>query len=230
MNFLKVSAILFFYSLSISAQSANEMRLAAQSINEKEGQSLVGSWIPPKAKNNYIKGSQYLFDSWAGQYTIVSKTGAKTQLFNLNYNISSKKIESFISKDSVFQYDLNQFDYIVKFNKKYKVYNNNKIEGLFLELFSNNKLYFYKEVNVSVEEGTLNPLTQELITDNQYVKKNIYYIVANDKFEKIKLNKSDLLKCLSDKDELIKVFVKENKLTYNSEEDFLKILNYYNTI
>ena len=117
MKFLKILAILFFYSMSISAQSEYDVRLAAQNINTRNGQTFVGSWIPPKAKNNYIKGSQYLFDSWTGQYTIVSKSGVKSQLLNLNYNISSKKIESYISKDSVFQYDLDQFDYIVKFNK-----------------------------------------------------------------------------------------------------------------
>jgi hypothetical protein len=231
MKFLKGLTLLFFYTLSLSAQTEQDMRLSTQSIiAPREGSNITGSFIPPKPQNNYIKGSQYLFNSWVGQYTIMSKTGVKSQLLNLNYNITSKKIESFIGKDSVFQYDLDQFDYIVKANKKYKVYNNNQLEGLFLELFNNNKLVLYKEVIVKVEEGALNPLTQELISENEYVKKEVYYIAADDKCEKIKLNKKDLNKYLSDKEDLIKVYVKENKLTYTSEADVLKILNYYNLI
>lgn len=228
MKFLRVLSLLFFYSLSVTAQDNHpDTRLAMQNVKEL---GVGGSWIPAKPANTYIKGSQYLFNSWAGRYTVVSKKGVISQTLNLNYNIMSKKLESYIAKDSVFQYDLEQFDYIEKYNSKYKVFKNNQLEGLFQELFSNGKIAFYKEVIVSVQEGTINPLTQELIGENEYVKKNIYFINSKEKFEKIKLNKKDILKSLLDKEELIKTYVKENMLTYSSEEDVIKILTYYNTI
>ena len=233
MRFLKVLTILFFYSISVSAQVEYDMRLAAQSISAitNGGSNITGSWIPPKPKNNnYIKGSQYLFDSWAGQYIIVSNNGAKSQILNLNYNITSKKIESYIGKDSVFQFDLDQFDFILKFDKKYKVYKNHQLEGLFLELYNEKNIILYKETLITIQEGVMNPLTQELISEGKYVKKAIYYLYNNGKYDKIKLGKSSILKSLNDKEKLIKAFVSENKLSYTGEKDVVKILTYYNSI
>ena len=135
-----------------------------------------------------------------------------------------------IAKDSVFQYDLFQFDYIVKSGNRYKVITENGLNGLFLELYSDKNFVFYCEEEIAVVEEVLNPLTNEPISGKSYEKKRFYYLSINNKLEKIKLNKSDILKYLKNKEKLIKNYVWDKNLSYSKEGDVIQILKYYNSI
>lgn len=227
MKFITAFGFLFFFSFGSFAQNSNPQVKAALGNTEF---AAAGAWIPGKTVDNYIKGSQYLFPNWAGQYTLILKDKSTAKVFNLNYNLSSKKLEAMIAKDSVFQYDLAQFDYIIKSGNSYKVITENNINGLFLELYKDKNIVFYKEEVIGINEEVVNPLTNEPISAKAYVKKNLYYLFINNKLEEIKLNKSDVLKYLKSKEKLVKNYVWDNNLTYSSEEDVIRILTYYNSI
>lgn len=187
----------------------------------------LGMWVPGKSLDRSVLGTLYLFPEWMGEYKVITKEGDSRQLFNLNYNLRTKKIESSISRDSVFEYDLLQFDYVIKANKKYKVINDNDLQGLLLEVFSSEKIKLYKEATIVVEEGTFNPLTQELVSKDKYVQAFAYYFFIDGKYEKVKVGKKGILKILKDKEGLIKEFVAANKLSYTSDGDLSRILNHY---
>ena len=57
-----------------------------------------------------------------------------------------------------------------------------------------------------------------------------YYIVKDGKTELVKLNKSDIMKFLEDKEDQVKEYIDKNKIGTRKENDFAKILNYYNSI
>ncbi|WP_374398592.1 hypothetical protein [Flavobacterium sp.] len=181
-----------------------------------------GMWIPGRVEDKSIVGSQYLFNSWNGMYSIVNKIGEKFNLLNLNYNIHTKTLESKVSNDSVFQFDLDKIDYIIASKKKYKILNNE----MFLELLCNDKIDFYKSFKVIVQEATNNPLTQTELTPRRYVVKNEYKVFYNKVLVDIGLNKKSIFNLFADKKNLISKYVKENKLSYSNEEDVVKILNY----
>lgn len=222
-------SLIFFYSLTVFSQEENYAYKAALSSRDN-ALSSGGTWIPGKSMNKIVEGSLYLFSNWNGQYDVITKNGDSRKIFNLNYNIKTQKIESFISKDSVFEYDLNQFDYVIKSDKKYKVINDAQLNGLFFEVFNGKKLKLFRESKIVVEEGTFNPLTQEKLTEDKYVQAYSYYFHFDGKYEKTKLGKKGILKYLKDKEDLIKDFVAKNRLTYTSDEDVSKILNYYNLL
>lgn len=190
----------------------------------------AGMWIPGGIKNNDIAGSTYLFSNWNGIYSVKTVTGQQRSLFKLNYNIKSKKIEFFISKDSVFQYELSQFDVITKDNVKYKVINNGQLQGLYQEIVIGSKLSIYKEATVSIQEAVTNPLTQQAIGDNVYIKKYIYHFYANGNYVTKKLNKKNILEFSSDKKELVKEFASVNNLDFSKDDDVNKIVTYYNSL
>ena len=225
--------IIFALSLLLITISSfsqnNDTFKAALNTNNRDLQG-GGAFLPGVVLNNYIKGETHLFPNWNGQFTVISKNGDRRQLFNLNYNLKTKTLESFISKDSVFQYDLDQFDYVITSNKKYKVLNESLLKGLVLEIFDGQKVKLYNEIHIEVEKGVVNPMTQTMISEDKFVQVFTYYLFLNGNQIKIKLNKSDILKQLIDKKDALKEFASKNDLSFSKEEDVNLILKHYDSL
>ena len=81
-----------------------------------------------------------------------------------------------------------------------------------------------------MEQGVLNPMTQTMISEDKYVKENNYYLFLNNKYTKIKLGKSDILKQLIDKKDALKKFASENDFSFSNESDVAKILKHYDAL
>lgn len=186
----------------------------------------TGAWAKSKPLDTSIQGSEYLFPSWDGNFLVTSKQGNQYKLFNLNYNLNTKKLETVMGKDSVFQYDVSQIDYIKSFNRKYKAINNE----FYQELVQGDKISFLKGFYVSVMDGVVNPLTQQYTTPNRYIQKNKYFYLKGEQFQEIKLKKSDVLKVFDDKAEVIKKYAKEKNLSFGDENDVASLFRYYNTL
>lgn len=191
-----------------------------------------GMWLPPTVARNVVEGSTYMFPNWTGVYKVITKDGNSHQLFNLNYNILTKKVEAMVSKDSVFQYDLNVFDYIIPSltKVKFKIIDSPQLKGMVQEVFKNDKIAFYKETTVKLENGVVNPLTQSMLQEDAYVKNVVYHIQKNGVYEKVKLSKGSILGQLADKKESVTAYVKSNKLSYSTENDVVAILRHYATL
>lgn len=190
----------------------------------------TGLWAPAKVEDKTITGSNYLFNSFEGMHVIVNTSGNGYKVLNLNYNLSSGILESKISKDSVFQYDLKQVDYVVYGTKKYKNIDNKTVSGLVFEVFAGKNFDIYKKIGISVMEGTINPMTQEKIQQDKYVQDYTYYVSQNGNFEKTKLNKSTILKLVKDKQSEVKEYAKANNLDFSNDMDVSIILKYYESL
>jgi hypothetical protein len=189
-----------------------------------------GMWLPATPVENEIKGSIYLFPDFTGIYKIIAKNGNSLNVLNLNYNVKTKTLESFVSKDSVFQYELNQISYVINNNRKYKVNSDGNLKGISLEIYNSEKIQLLKYFSVIKEKAVINPMTNAVISNAEYTRKSLYYLFINGKEVVIKLNKNDVLGVLSDKKNAVKDYVNSNKLTYSNEEDISKILKYYESI
>ena len=227
---MKKIFIFTFTFLFINSYSQNSTLETRNNVNEFKNLTNIGGWLPGKIEDKTIKGSVYLFPNWNGIHKVTTKNGEKIQLLNLNYNIKNKTLESYVSSDSVFQYDIDKFDFFLKSNLKYKVIEINNVKGLFQEIYYSPKLMLYKEPLISITSGVINPLTQEKMQQDSYELNFVYYLFVNNKFEKINLKKADLFKHFTKEKNLIKEFVSKNNLDYSDEVSFIKILNYLNTI
>lgn len=228
---MKYSILFSFFLLSsylTFSQNTVESRNTMESLNTTTYSD--GIWVPAKPVNNFIKGSVYLFPNWIGQYKVIDKNGVTTNLFNLNYNIKGQTLESTISNDSVFQYDIDKIDYVLYSNNKYKVLENDVMKGLYLEIIDNNKVKLYKGYSVTVVSGNLNPLTQEKISDDSYEQNSHYYVYINAKYEKIKPSKKSMLKLLNDKSAEIKEYLSKHTVSFTNDQDLKALLNYYSTL
>lgn len=228
MKNLFLAALMSFISFQSFSQTTDAKNTSSNfNIGYQGNINTTGIWTPGTYKQNFIDGSVYLFPNFNGQYTVITKKGDSRNLFNLNYNLKTQTLESSISKDSIFQYDLDQFDYIIASNKKYKVLNEAQLKGLVLEIFDGQKVKLYNEIHIEIEKGVLNPMTQTMISEDKFVQVFTYYLVLNGTQVKIKLSKSDILKQLIDKKDALKEFASKNDLSFSKEEDVNKILKYY---
>jgi hypothetical protein len=189
-----------------------------------------GLWIPSVSVENSVKGTVYLFSNFTGVYNVISKKGDSFNLSSLNYNIKTNSLETFVSKDSVFQYDLNQIDYVVNKNNKYKVNSSGNLKGLSLEVYNTDKIQFFKTCKVVTEKAVINPMTNAVISAAEYTHVFSYYLYIKGIEVKIKLNKKDVLDALKDKKNPVKDYVELNNLNYTNIDDVCKILKYYESI
>ncbi|NDP28856.1 MAG: hypothetical protein GZ087_15760 [Flavobacterium sp.] len=175
--------------------------------------------------------TQYLFPQTEDVFQIFFVQNKGYSIKNLNYNINSRKIESIMGKDSVFQFDSNKIDYIKHSSKTYKFYNFNEGNQLYQELFASNKILFLKGFKLIFKDAFINPMTNAVIAEAKYEKKEKYFgKVSGSDFTAIDLKKKSILKLLGDKSSQVDKYVSDSKLSYTSEDDLIKIFIFYNTL
>lgn len=189
-----------------------------------------GSWLPATKIDNSIEGSPYLFDGCDGFFKIFIDEKKYYPTGNLNYNISSKVLESKISKDSIFQYDLKAISFVKRGEEKYVFCTIDKKVDFCLEIYSSSKIVFVKDFKLALINGTLNPLTQEM-RKSRYEKRQEYFCkVANNEFVEVDLKKKPILKLLGEKSKLVEKYASDSKLSFSSEKDLVKIFKYYDSL
>jgi hypothetical protein len=227
----KLFYIITFISMSCFSQSNLETTANLVDIGVGTGTSgNLGFWIPGSRVDTSVEGSVYLFPSWQGLFKIVSKDGVVSKIYNLNYNLKNNTLETEFSKDSVFQYDSKNISYILNSNKKYKFIKDGDLNGLYFEIYDGSKIKLFKEFKISILKGVVNPLTQVKDSKDKYVQSFNYFIFKENQYKKINPSKGTVLKLLEDKKDLVKKYVADNKLSYESDENLNKILMYYESL
>jgi hypothetical protein len=229
---MKIAKTIFFlvflnnmFAQDATSTTTSTKNFRTDTFTGKVSATGTGFWVPAKNVNNDITGSVYLFDNWIGNFNIFDSSDNKFLVTNLNYNIKTNTLESKVSNDSVFQFDLGNIKKVSFGNKKYEVVDGKLVESL----FNSDKLNIYKEFTVKVIEATLNPMTQENITDRKYVKKSKFLVKKNDLVQELKLNKKNVLSLFEKNQNDVKKFVKDNNLNYSDENDLFKILKKFNS-
>lgn len=223
------SFCLLAFSCVVFGQSMGA-RADSQQVVGDFGLNGTGAWIPGAAIDTTIEGTTYLFEEWEGIFKIFIDDKKYYQTHNLNYNIISRQLESKVSKDSVFAYDLKDIKFIKRGQEKYAFYAIDKKENLCLDLYSSSKTIFVKDFKLVLMNGILNPLTQ-VMSKSRYEKKQEYFCkVANSEFIEIDLKKKQILKLLGDKSKLVEKFAFNSKLNFSSESDLIMIFKYYDSL
>lgn len=177
------------------------------------------------------KGSLYLFPKWEGKYEVYVSEKEGYSFSNLNYNVITNMLESKISKDSVFQFDVEKINFIKHGAKKYKLYNIHESKELFQEIYVSENILFLKGFNVVFRKGAINPLTLDYVQKDEYsVSEKFYLKLKNLNFIELSLNKKSVLRLLGDKAFQVERYASALKLSFKSEPDLFKIFLYYDTL
>ena len=78
-------------------------------------------------------------------------------------------------------------------------------------------------------EPELHKITNTVIGPGKYNTENKYYIYKDGDIEKLTLNKKHILEIVNSKESLVIKYVKSNRLSFSSEEDIVKIFQFYDS-
>lgn len=231
--FIIISNFLFSFSYSQSMRSS----LSSNSgVYQTSRTVTTADMFPDEAfqKRLYNKedGSRYLYDTWDRTSKIIFSNGKELKLKNINFNLKENRFETETLGDTLFIFNNEKVKMVYTSTETFiKMYNPKTHEaGFFESLLEVNKVSLFKLPELHVAKGVLNPLTQETTPDVLTRISTYFYSKNNSNLEELKLKKKHFLKAFSDKKSEINNFVKDNKLNYDSEEDIIKILTFYNSL
>lgn len=191
----------------------------------------AGAWLPGRPIDNTIEGTPHLFSSWDGLFEIFVTENKGFRVLNLNYNISTKRLESKIDNDSVFQFDTAKISFINRKSEKYKFYDIKGSKELYKVIYSSDKVIFLKGYAIEITKGRINPMTQEVISKSKYLTKERFVAnINNAGFVEVDMKKKPILKLMGDKSGQVEKFASDSKLSFNSEADLFKVFQYYDSL
>ncbi|MEP6713355.1 MAG: hypothetical protein ABJA37_13095 [Ferruginibacter sp.] len=213
-------------SVSIGLNSSNQQNLG--------GSTLDGQVFRVKASND-VEGSPLLFDDWkSGEVTLANNE--KFEIDKLNMDASRDKF-IYLKNDTMYEF----FNEVkeVKINlgstedesKKYMVFKEgvNPDNGNFVQVLASGKITIFQEYDKKPEgENYSNGIVENV---RKYVLHSSKSALVNKKVIPIKSYSSSALEDLtSDKKTEVEAYVKQNNLKLKKESDFLKAIDYYNSI
>ncbi|MCB0447788.1 MAG: hypothetical protein KDD03_09810 [Gelidibacter sp.] len=179
---------------------------------------------------NKIDGSPLLFSGTSNTLIIYTNDDKAYRVKNGNYNAFTGEIVTEFAKDSLFVFDKDNIKFAKLNNKVLKKYKDKSLETKFYFVLSEGQqITFLKGHYAVIENAKVNLLTDIVEENSKYAIDEKYYISKdNATVVEVKLRKSSILNEMKDHKDEVVTFVKENNLSYNKEEDLIKIMRYYN--
>ena len=184
--------------------------------------------------DNDVDGNPMVFDTWKkGEVTL--KDGEKYPIEKINLD-AQRHIFLYAVSDSIYEFDDNV--------REVRIYDNSNAENPnsvmvfrnnidpqsdhFVELLDTGKITIFQEYEKKPEgENYSNGIVNNT---RKYTLHTTQYAVINKVATPIKFNSSTLEDLTSDKKKQVEAFVKENKLKVKKESDFLKAIDFYNSM
>ena len=180
--------------------------------------------------NKFILGSAYLFDEWNNHGEIQTLSGERFLIRNINLNISRNAFEAKINNnDSIFSFNFNNIKKIIINGKTYKNYFFNENNRVYEIIYESSSFSVLKGFDVKLVTQSGNPMVNR--SNDKFVKKQSFFIRSEDNkiIESFRFNKRSLNK-LFEKNQIdlnkIQSFIDSSRLSYKSEGDVIKILEY----
>lgn len=181
-----------------------------------------------------VEGTPLLFDDWkSGEITLV--TGESFKLDKLNFDASGLR---FIYSKNDTLYELQSNVNKVKINNgngpedttSVMLFRNDMLPGqpLFAQVLTKGKITILREFSKKPEgENYTNGV---VTTSRKYVLHTMDVALTGGKTVPLKYSSAGLAELTSDKKNEVDSYVKANKLKPKNAEDFIKSINYYNSL
>jgi len=213
-----ISFLLSFFLISSQELATQSSVGTVTSMNDLFTKHLKASG------NEEVLGSPFLFSNWENTGVIYSE-GNKHSLKKLNYNILSDEVGSLKGKDSVLTYDKVKIDSFLIGKKTFKKY----YKSFYEVLYNGAKISLLRKYEVNIIEGMFNPIdgTKE---KSRFKTIDDFYIKKGEDIVKYIPSKKTISSVFDEHRDLVKKFIKENKLSLKKEKDLIQIFEYYNQL
>ena len=232
--------ILIIVALQFIAIDYLQAQANSVSTTGKWGQQIFLSDVNGRAfENKYadINGSAYLFPDF--KFTTIeladgrkyANVKARLNLVEHEVNfIASNGEEGYIGKGMVKSFLINDttrqgiktYSFQTGFPKT-----DNQTVIHFYQLLASGKIALVKSINKNIEER-LNELSGEKSKEFA-VRENLYLLIGGE-LKRVKKEASFFLSAMEDKKDLVSQFISSNKLNFKTEDQLLRVVEYYNSL
>jgi len=232
--------ILIIVALQFIAIDNLQAQANSVSTTGKWGQQIFLSDVNGRAfENKYadINGSAYLFPDFKFA-TIELADGRKYANVKARLNlvehevnfIASNGEEGYIGKGMVKSFLINDttrqgiktYSFQTGFPKT-----DNQTVIHFYQILASGKIALVKSINKNIEER-LNELSGEKSKEFA-VRENLYLLIGGE-LKRVKKEASFFLSAMEDKKDLVSQFISSNKLNFKTEDQLLRVVEYYNSL
>lgn len=217
----------FLYFLAIGILTVNQIDAQDNILRDP-----VTNRVFNPVKYSEINGSPFLFDKWIHGSATISKG---------YYDNLELKLDSYTStllfkkEDDTYEFQDNILSFVLKpiptdstsylYFKK-GVSGQNLTSSQYVQVLVDGKVSLYKSQAKSMAE--VNQINKGIV--QSFTKTDRYYIFKNNASYLVRLNKSEVLPLLNEKQEQIGAFIDKEKLSLKKEADLVKLIQYYNSI
>jgi hypothetical protein len=246
MKKLLFTAALFGTLAVASAQETNVLNAIATNTMPRVSGVPEGSWTTMGAydlRYEGTKGSKYFIDEWLNGELVFVKEGIKApKTVPLKYDSNKKELLFKRSVgDSIVVNPAQITGFVLNDTKRNASYPFVKFEGLkteggtvpvaYLMVLYKNKTSLLKYVSKIMQKANYSGVSNVDRRYDEYLDNSEYYIQKPDgSLSRAKLKKNSIVKAMSDKEEQIEAFIKKENLTFKSEYDLARVVDYYNTL
>lgn len=228
--------------VALQSIAIDHLHAQANSVSTtgKWGQQIFLSDVNGRAfENKYadINGSAYLFPDFKFA-TIELADGRKYANVKARLNlvehevnfIASNGEEGYIGKGMVKSFLINDttrqgiktYSFQTGFPKT-----DNQTVIHFYQILASGKIALVKSINKNIEER-LNELSGEKSKEFA-VRENLYLLIGGE-LKRVKKEASFFLSAMEDKKDLVSQFISSNKLNFKTEDQLLRVVEYYNSL
>lgn len=222
----------FFTTIAAYAQNAfdqNDLQKTVR-VTDVEGRPFVNPAVDVNGTQFFIEqwkfGSIKLFDKAVFNHVPVRMNLQTLQVHYLNENKAELAIMPELVRE-LFIYDtINGQPVEYDFQNGFPAFDKLDEYSFYLVL-SHGKMKLLKSILKEIgEESTA--LGGE--TKKEFKAYERYFLFADNKLQQVRLNKSSILQALHDQQAKIEDYVKTNNLSYKSENDLKKMVDFYNRL
>ncbi|HWK06419.1 MAG TPA: hypothetical protein VNS58_22450 [Puia sp.] len=227
-----LGALLTGLAGSLSAQSGFNPVTAAHSIEvfDPNGRRFVNPTLD-------VEGSPFFKDEWV-EGTVISANDKKYDHIKLRLNLQTQEWH-FLAKDNT---EMTVPKGTIKEILLYDSAGNNKKgttfqcgfpaidaqdKDNFYQVLSQGKVWLLRSLRKTISQRK-----DDLSGDvrKEFVTYEVYYLFAGGTLQRVKKDKSFFLTLLADKKNRLEDFINENKLKFKSADDFVRVIDYYNSL
>lgn len=179
------------------------------------------------ATENETIGSEYLVKAFQPSKVVTKED--KIILVDMRFNTFTQEME-ILQKDKILALNHEIVQKVILNRDTFKPISQES-EKIFVHELVNGNLSLFKKYEAKLKEGKITPGIQTGKPKDRIFIINTYVLKAKDeeKYSILKLKKKSILKVINENKETIN-YIKNNKLSFNKEEDVIKIFEYFNTI
>ncbi len=227
-------SVLLINSLTAICQSEDVTFMSSLNSNQAIDGSLVnfdgGNYSGRTFKAaTKLEGDKFLYDNWLSSARVITKNKQIIDIRNINFDMERG---TFSFKEGEYILDVNQFVVgSVSINDmifKRTLNPTDNISRLMEVIYESDDLSLLKDHNVRIREGKFDiQVGQE---PDEFVSNTSYYLISEGEFRKFRPKKSSVLSIFGDSEDVMKEYIKQNKLSYKDDAGLKSMFSKFNSV